>query len=421
MLIKLRKPKVLIRVEWLLDISMILYITSSTWISFFDFLPISSVWVISAMIYGLLFLYCVLKKEVPSWQAIAIILISVILFAYAYFSHPENRFYFIRETYGLSRVFRPDRAIYFVIFVSLYKKNPQELLKTLWVTSILLCFFGGIEFLQAMMRGYWLEYNYSGQMTHFSYSLAFGYKMILPCIVFIYSYLKKRDILNLILSMTVFGMIFIGGSRGQLVCIAAFICLMLFRFYSLNNNIYKCIILSCLIVFFIIIALIGLQNILNLIGNLLESVGISSRTLDALLSGDFTDDNSRFLIWERAINAIKNGGFFGYGVYGDRPIISSLHYAGYCHNIFLELMINFGPIIGLFLNCIIVVRSIYIITIKEDSIWIDLFIIMFAISVQLLISMSFWYVMGFWGAVECSHYCKKRKKKKIKIVLLKRG
>lgn len=420
MLIKLRKPKVVIRIEWLLDISMILYITSSIWISLFDFLPISSVWVISAMIYGLLFVYCVLKKEAPSWQAIATILISVILFAYAYVSHPENRFYFIRETYGLSRVFRPDRAIYFVIFVSLYKKNPQELLKTLWISSVLLCFFGGIEFLQAMMRGYWLEYDYSGQMAHFSYSLAFGYKMILPCLVFIYSYLKKRDILNLILSIVVFAMIFIGGSRGQLVCIAAFFCLMLFRFYSLSNNIYKCIIVSCLMVFFIIIALIGFQNIINLIGNLLESVGISSRTLDSLLSGDFTDDNSRFLIWERAINAIKNGGFFGYGVYGDRPIISSLHYAGYCHNIFLELMVNFGPVIGLFLSSIMVVRSIYIITIKEDSIWIDLFIIMFAISVQLLISMSFWYVMGFWGAVESSHYCKKRKKKKIRIVLMRK-
>ena len=118
MLIKVRKPKAVIRVEWLLDISMILYITSSTWISALDFLPISSVWIMSAIIYGLLISYCILKKELPSWQAVTIILISVILFSYAYFSHPENRFYFTRETYGLSRVFRPDRAIYFVIFIS---------------------------------------------------------------------------------------------------------------------------------------------------------------------------------------------------------------------------------------------------------------------------------------------------------------
>lgn len=420
MLIKIRKPKVAIRIEWLLDISMILYITSSTWISLLDFLPISSVWVTSAMIYGLLFAYCILKKEFPSWQAIITILISAILFAWAYFNHPENRFYFIRETYGLSRVFRPDRTIYFVIFISLYRKKPQKLLNTLWLSSVLLSLFGGIEFLQAMMRGYWLEYDYSGQMTHFSYSLAFGYKMILPCLVFIYSYIKKRNVLNLILSIAVFGMIFIGGSRGQLVCIAAFIFLMLFRFYRQSNDIYKCIIISCLIIFFIIIALVGVQNILNIIGNILERIGISSRTLDSLLSGNFTDDNSRFLIWERAINVIKKGGFFGYGVYGDRPIISSLHYAGYCHNIFLELIVTFGTVIGLLLSCIIVIRSIYILTIKEDNIWIDIFTIMFAISVQLLISMSFWYVMGFWGAVECSHYCNKDKKKKIKILLLKR-
>nr|WP_300305459.1 O-antigen ligase family protein [uncultured Anaerostipes sp.] len=409
MLIKVRKPKAVIRVEWLLDISMILYITSSTWISALDFLPISSVWIMSAIIYGLLISYCILKKELPSWQAVTIILISVILFSYAYFSHPENRFYFTRETYGLSRVFRPDRAIYFVIFISLYRKKPQKLLNTLWISSILLCFFGGIEFLQAITRGYWLEYDYSGQITHFSYSLSFGYRMILPCLIFIYNYIKNRNTLSLILSIVVFGMIFIGGSRGQLVCIAAFICLILFRFYSQSNNIHKCVIILCLFIFFIIISFIGVQNILNIIGNILESMGISSRTLDSLLTRNFTDDNSRFLIWGRAINAIKNGGFFGYGVYGDRPIISSMHYAGYCHNIFLELMVNFGAVIGLLLSGIIVCRSIYIITIKEDNIWIDLFTIMFAISVQLLISMSFWYVMGFWGAVECSHYCKKEK------------
>lgn len=420
MLIRLRKPKVVIRTEWLLDISMILYITSSTWISFLSFLPISSVWIVSTMIYGFLFAYCILKKEVPSWQAIVTILISVILFAYAYFSHPENRFYFIRETYGLSRVFRPDRTIYFLIFVSLYRKKPQKLLNTLWVSSVLLCFFGGIDFLQAMLRGYWLEYDYSGQLTHFSYSLSFGYKMILPCLVFIYSYIKKRNFLNFLFSIVVFGMIFIGGSRGQLICVAAFICLMLFRYYNMSNDINKCIVLLCLIVFFITIGLIGFQNILNIISNLLESMGISSRTLDSLLSGNFTDDNSRFLIWERAINAIKNGDFFGYGVYGDRPIISSLHYAGYCHNIFLELMVSFGPVTGLLLSCIMILRSLYIIMIKEDDIWIDLFTIMFAISIQLLISMSFWYVMGFWGAVECSHYCKNRHKKKINIILIKR-
>lgn len=420
MVIKIRKTKVAIRLEWLLDISMILYLTSSTWISFLDFLPISSVWITSAMIYGLLIAFCILKKELPSWQSIVVVIISVILFMVAYYAHPENRFYFIRETYGLSRVFRPDRTIYFVFFISLYRKRPQELLNVLWIGSFLMSFFGAIDFFQFMRRGYWLEYNYAGQLTHFSYSLAFGYKMILPCLIFIYFYIKKRSILNLILSIAVFGMILIGGSRGQLVCIAVFIGIMSFRYYRHTNNIHKCIITIFLIICCSIIFFVGVYNILNMVGRILDALGFSSRTVTALLSGSFTDDNSRFIIWERTVDAIKKSAFFGYGVYGDRPFISSLHYAGYCHNIFLELMISFGVPIGMLLSVILIIRSIYILLLKEDNIWIDLFAIMFAISFQLLISMSFWYVMGFWGAVECSHYCKNVKKRKIKIYLFKR-
>lgn len=419
MIIKV-KNKVAIRLEWLLDISLLLYLTSSTWISFFSFLPISSIWFTAAMIYGLLAIFCILKREIPSWQSMVSILSCIILFAIAYLSHPENRFYFTRETYGLSRVFRPDRTIYFMLFVSLYRKRPREFLNTLWLGSLLLTFFGGIDFLQAMMRGYWLEYNYAGRLTHFSYSLAFGYKMILPCIVFIYFYIKKRSILNLILSIAVFGMILLGGSRGQLICIAAFIGIMLFRYYRHTNNIRRCIITIFLIICCSIIFLVGVQNILNMVGRILDSLGLSSRTVTALFSGSFTDDNYRFEIWKRAIDAIKENIILGYGVYGDRPFISSLHYAGYCHNIFLELMISFGVPIGMLLSATLVIRSIYILLQKEDNIWIDFFVIMFAISFQLLISMSFWYVMGFWGAVECSHYCKNVKKRKIKIHLFKR-
>lgn len=406
--IKIKKFKFVPNIEWLLDFSLIIFITANAWINLLTFFPISSVWITSALIYIPLFLYCAVKKTIFPLRTVGIFFIVVFLFLFAYLSNPQNAIFFTRDTYGMNRVFRLDRPIYAIFIFSLYK-NPRRVIQALWISSVITTFFGFFEFATAMRQGYWLEYNYAGILVHFSYSLAFGYKMVLPCLVFLYVAYKKKSVFNTGMAALVFLMILLGGSRGQLICIIMFCGIMGLKIYYNSSNIKKYVLVIIMLLAVGLISTVGLTDILKLISICLKNMGISSRTLDAFISGQISDDNSRFTIWKTAIDAIRNGGFWGYGVYGDRPFISPIHYAGYCHNIFLELMVSFGFLPGLLISLFLIIRSFQIIFSSDKSMWNDLFCIMCSVSIQLLLSMSLWHVMGFWAAIEISNHCVARK------------
>lgn len=393
-----------LRREMLLWISLFFFLTSNVWINILNFLPISSIWFTILLIYIPLFLFCILEKKTPSAFSIAIFIVSVFLFAFSYYIHPENAHFFTRATYGIERVFRPDRPIYVMFILSFYK-NPQKLLKVLWSSSLVILLYGVFEFRNAMTLGYWEEYNYAGNLVHFTYSLSFGYKILLPCLIFGYMYYLKKDLINAFLCIVALLMIFIGGSRGQLLCIFVFIALLFLKSYLESKSIKKLVIIVVVAILTIVVAVYGINNILAEFSLILQKMGMSSRTIDAMLTGNLADDNSRLKIWKKAVEMINEGGFLGYGVYGDRPVISTIHYAGYCHNIFLEIMVCFGKIPGLFISAFLIFKCITIILKAEHNMWYDIFIIFFSISCQLLLSMSFWYVTAFWCSCEIGTKC----------------
>lgn len=78
------------------------------------------------------------------------------------------------------------------------------------------------------------------------------------------------------------------------------------------------------------------------------------------LSGDITSDNGRDAIYALAAGAVKTMSFLGYGAFGDRQFITPYYYWGYCHNIILELIIDFGWLFGIIIFLIICVRSIQV-------------------------------------------------------------
>ena len=67
---------------------------------------------------------------------------------------------------------------------------------------------------------------------------------------------------------------------------------------------------------------------------LFRSSGLSSRTIDYFFSGTFTDASERHIIANLAIDLIKRGGLFGWGVYGDRYVLGNYYKWGYSHNLF---------------------------------------------------------------------------------------
>lgn len=343
----------------------------------------------------------VLKKK-NYYPFLLLYLTICLIFLISYLLHPEYQYFYTREGYGLERVFRPDSALYAFLFFSLVD-DPDDLMHTIKKFAfIYFAYLMIFELLPALVQGYWSDINYAGETVKRAYSLSFGYAMLLPSIIFLYIFFKKKSILYLLLSVAGIGLIFLQGSRGALLMLAIFVGLMVISgIIDSKDATYKTIKIIAIILAIVFIFAFG-GTILRTVVNMLKSIGFESRTLDLLVSGDFTNDSGRNIIWSSVYDAIKTGGLFGYGAFGDRPFVFPHHYVGYSHNIFLELICSFG-IIGGIISVVIVVGSLRMIFSCKDTRWREIFIIFFSIASQLLLSMSFWYVWEFWAAAAIAY------------------
>lgn len=316
--------------------------------------------------------------------------------------HPEYKQYFTRVDYGLIRVFRPDCAIYAFLFFSLLD-NPEDILRTLKKFAYMdFSYLMLVELLPAMSRGYWEDVNSLGQTVQRTYSLTFGYEMLLPAILLLYFYIREKNWVTLILSMIGFVTILTNESRGALIVPIIFVALMFISNILDSKDVsWKAAKIAGIVVIGVVFALFG-NMLLSVFVEVLSSMGLESRTLQMLSSGEISNDSGRTLIWARVIAAIQDGGPFGYGVFGDRQFVYGLHYVGYSHNIILELVCSFG-VVGIALCVFLIIQSIRMIGFCKDKEWRELFIIFFSISCQLFLSLSVWYVMEFWAAAAIAH------------------
>ncbi len=157
--------------------------------------------------------------------------------------------------------------------------------------------------------------------------------------------LKRPNPFNI--SVTVLGAFVLVslGTRGVVVCFLAFIILYLFLFQKTKHPIF---IIS---LFFLIIVVLLFSGLLEWLYKFAEEFGLSLRVLDKLQSGNFGESQGRVAIAERVLEYIVLYPLTGLGIYSDRRVAGGQ----YAHNIILELLINFGVILGTFLFIYIVV------------------------------------------------------------------
>ena len=316
--------------------------------------------------------------------------------------HPEYKYFFLRSDYGLGRVFRPDCALYAYLFYSLID-SPREILNVLKKFACLdFVYLIIVELLPALLRGYWMDVNYFGQEEQRVYSLSFGYSMLFPTIILLYFFIREKKLVYLLCSMFGCVAIFTQGSRGALLMPVIFMGLMVISNIIENRNIVRRTLKIFGVSFVLFIICLFGAKMLNYFSLYLLSKGVHSRTLESFVMGNFSDDSGRSIIWNAVYDAIRYGGFWGYGFYGDRPFVYPYHYVGYSHNIFLELVCSFG-VVGMIISAYIIVGSIYMILSCKDRLWRELFIVFFSISCQLLLSFSFWYIADFWAAMAIGH------------------
>jgi O-antigen ligase len=131
--------------------------------------------------------------------------------------------------------------------------------------------------------------------------------------------------------------------------------------------------------------------------DLMRRMDIQSRFIQKLLDGTLSEDSGRSEINRIAFDMIRNGGIFGYGFYGDRYVIGQTWHYGYPHNIFLEWLIEFGPLLG-GVFCLLFMFNVVRMGIRViDPTWTFLWILFISTNMKLIVSDSFWYYWPFWG------------------------
>lgn len=313
-------------------------------------------------------------------------------------TNPAAAVFLVRDTYGPERFFRPDAPLFAFLFFLMFD-DPKELHRDVTSFAYLYFFYEVVvSLIPAMLRGYWINVGPSGEELHSRYSLSFGYAMCFPTIVFMHNAIRKKNLFHIVAAVAGVICIVLNGNRGALLLPIIFVALMVHSGIVQGRSVSKKALKITLILFFCAGVLFFGEWLLRQLASMLVKAGISSRSLNMILEGSITDENGREIIWQTVIAAIKKGNILGYGVYGDRPFVFPVHYVGYSHNLFLELIVSFGAV-GVLIILWIIGDAVYMFFFCRDRDWRELYMIFFAISCQLMLSLSFWYVWEFWAAV----------------------
>lgn len=176
--------------------------------------------------------------------------------------------------------------------------------------------------------------------------MTFSYNMLVHTSFLLISFLKNKRILTGMVSMLGIFMIFIGGARGPIVIVlTVFIIYYIFRKERLIKKIFSLSTMSIVI----LLIYYNFNKILIYISNFTIDMGINSRTIKLIINNQFLNSSGRDIISQQQLDSFTP---LGLGLYGDR-VISDV----YAHNLFVEILVQFGLIFG----CTILGLIIYVI------------------------------------------------------------
>lgn len=245
-----------------------------------------------------------------------------------------------------------------------------------------------------MILAYFMNYTVRWEYQYFGVQIC-------PFIVMLYaSYLQYQKRSDLIWVIVGFLFLMSGGRQsfiGFFVGLAVvYYCL---RLHDLSIEKFLRIALVSLVCFGFLILL--LPCILDLLGGILNAMGMDSRTLDMLNGNELISTSTRDDIYELSFYFVKNNLCEIKGFYADRYLLRSFaSWMAYPHNIVLELMIDFGVLLGGFIFAIIGFK--YVIRIFKGStdkrviigILSTLVLVRLMVSSSFMVEGSFYTILG---------------------------
>lgn len=196
-----------------------------------------------------------------------------------------------------------------------------------------------------------------------NYNMSFSYGLLLPTLILF----SRKKWYSILASFIMLFLIITIGSRGAAVVIIIYF---IYDMFFNNRKMIPIFIISS----FILLA--SLPFILDFLGN----IGIQSRTLWLLAEGNIAHDSGRSDLYTKMLDIFWENPILGIGLYGDRVHL----YGVYCHNILLELYLDWGIILA----TILIVFFIYK--------WIKIFISLDVINKNKIIMFGLATILPLW-------------------------
>lgn len=300
------------------------------------------------------FVLAILRK-IPFISYVADIIIPICFILVILFAFP----YILKEISGVDIVFYFVCLIVVLLNIIIYPNNAYYIEEKLVdiLIFVLLAFFLGVAYRHNEVKRSIFHASAISVLTFFAYQfyvLSSGreladYNMdaayhILPSAVFlIYWAFERKKIINAILAIVGLALIFTYGTRGPMLAMIIFLFACIF-IYGLRNKsvIFRFVYITCVssIVIWLLTSTVMVDTA-RYLSKTFSEAGFSTRIFDYFLKDEITVSKGRDIIYSSIEQSIKENLLFGCGLMGDRVIVNI-----YAHNLFLELLCQFGIVFG---------------------------------------------------------------------------
>ena len=173
-----------------------------------------------------------------------------------------------------------------------------------------------------------------------TYSMTMSNVLLLSVLWQLNAYFDSKNKLALIAAIIGSVVIFIYGSRNPFLAIGFFVSIKIL--FNSKRKSSSGVAIKLFFVSFVLIVLFFFKEILAFVGGMLDSFGLSSRTLYYLINADTEDiTTGRAEIHGKLWDIVLNDPFLGLGVAGDEVAIQEL-----AHSMYLSIFVTYGMIFG---------------------------------------------------------------------------
>lgn len=227
-------------------------------------------------------------------------------------------------------------------FYGLSIVNYENLIKYLKIVSIPIII---VQCIKTLLMG---RFDIAG-----SYDQSLGYENVMPFFVFWVSFLKTKKIINIVVPLLSFLLILMSGSRGPILCVVLGMALsiIIYNGFKIKNLFYFLILAAFFFFFYSSYYVEVFSWLLEHFGNL----SVSTRSVEIFLTNSLDDDEGRYRLLGIAKDYVLSHPLYGTGLLNDRSYmygiyrsdVTTIPFGAYCHNVFYEVMMQFGAYPGM--------------------------------------------------------------------------